>query len=749
MIFYLKNLFLSFLLLVPILGIAQETQLQLIDAINKESIAFANILVTPLNSDKSKGYVSDEHGKVSFLINEQSTIRITYIGYQNVIDTIVPGEKKNVYLKSISYNVNEVVVTGQYVASRQDKSIYKVKVLNSKDIEQRAAVNIKEMLTTELNIRTTHDGALGSSLTMQGLGGEHIKILIDGVPVIGRENGNIDLEQINLQNVDHIEVINGPMSVVYGSNALAGVINIITKSPDRLLFASSLETYYESVGVYNINATASTRVKRNSFSVSAGRNFFDGYVPEGEYGYLIYSPDIEGNNWKPKLQWNFSTDYKHKWNKAYINVGVSWFSEEVRDKGYLLPPYYETRFDKNFYTNRLVFRSDFNYEFSKKSRLNALASYSNYKKKKNTFYNDLTTLELYAVPGQQDTTTFNNIMFRSDYSFGDENSILKFQTGIDLNSETGYGKRIKDKEQQIGDYAVFASLNYEPIKVLSIQPGLRFIYNTKFNAPVIYSLNVKYNANEHIILRASLASGFRAPSLKELYLEFVDINHDIHGNENLKAETSINTNILLQYNSSSEQLYVWGLELNLFNNNIKDNIQLIPLSENTTVYTYVNVSNYISRGVELGFNNNIYPWLTLKFGVALTGVKIDYSESSDLDFEYYTDYNASVNYWLRKYDINFSLYYKYNGESPQLYFINSDEEPELRFMQAYQTLDANLSKWFWKRRVNLQLGGKNLFNNTNIDVVGGSQGGIHTAGSAVAVNWGRTFFVKLQFRFNK
>jgi len=80
------------------------------------------------------------------------------------------------------------------------------------------------MLSTELNIRTTHDGALGSSLTMQGLGGEHIKILVDGVPVIGRENGNIDLDQINLQNVDHIEVINGPMSVVYGSNALAGVI---------------------------------------------------------------------------------------------------------------------------------------------------------------------------------------------------------------------------------------------------------------------------------------------------------------------------------------------------------------------------------------------------------------------------------------------------------------------------------------------------------------------------------------------
>ena len=70
-------------------------------------------------------------------------------------------------------------------------------------------------------------------------------------------------------------------------------------------------------------------------------------------------------------------------------------------------------------------------------------------------------------------------------------------------------------------------------------------------------------------------------------------------------------------------------------------------------------------------------------------------------------------------------------------------------MESYNTLDINIGKWFWKRRINFQVGGKNLFNNTNIDVSGGSQGGIHTGGGSVPVNWGRTFFVRLQFRFNK
>ena len=66
-------------------------------------------------------------------------------------------------------------------------------------------------------------------MSLQGLSGEHIKFLIDGVPVIGRMDGNVDLSQLNMYNVDHIEIVEGPMSVIYGSNALAGAVNIITK----------------------------------------------------------------------------------------------------------------------------------------------------------------------------------------------------------------------------------------------------------------------------------------------------------------------------------------------------------------------------------------------------------------------------------------------------------------------------------------------------------------------------------------
>ncbi len=733
-------------------GISKETRIEVLDNINNEPVAFANMIIYPLSDNlKSTGYITDENGIVNADISEESVLKITYIGYKDYTDTISPGEHKTLYLKSISYNVDEVVVTGQYGESTQDRSIYKVSVINSKEIDQRAAVNVKEMLSTELNIRTTFDGALGSSMTMRGLGGEHIKLLIDGVPVIGRENGNIDLDQINLQNVDHVEVINGPMSVVYGSNALAGVVNIIMKPPDKYLFSSQVEAYYESVGVYNINTSVSGTYKRNSLSFTGARNFFDGYDPPGYSEYRIVDLSDNGTRWKPKEQWNFTGDYKYKWDKAYLKLGASYFNQELRDLGKLELPYYETRLDKFYYTTRLVYRSDFRYDFSKKSRINATASYSRYKKIKNTTKIDLATLERYPTPGMQDTTKFDNVMFRSDYSYGDENSIFKYQVGVDLNNETGTGKRLEDNSQEIGDYAFFASLNYTPWSVLNIQPGIRVIYNTRFNAPVIYSINAKYDVTERFSVRASVASGFRAPSLKELYLNFVDVNHNIHGNPDLKAETSFNTNLILQYNSTAERDYVWGLELNLFNNNINDNIQLLEIGTNTMYYSYVNVNRFISRGAELNFNNNVYPWLTVKFGVTLTGQNAEYSEDKSSGFEYYTDFNTSLNYWVKKYDLNFSVYYKYNGRSPRLNQAEISEELELRFMDPYHTLDANASIWLWKRRINLQAGAKNLFDNTEIGISGDSQGGSHANndGSTAAVNWGRTFFVKLQFRFNK
>ena len=89
--------------------------------------------------------------------------------------------------------------------------------------------NLANIIEKELNIKLSEDNLLGSSLSIQGVSGQNVKILIDNIPVIGRLNGNIDISQISLNNIEKIEIVEGPLSTVYGTDALAGTINLITK----------------------------------------------------------------------------------------------------------------------------------------------------------------------------------------------------------------------------------------------------------------------------------------------------------------------------------------------------------------------------------------------------------------------------------------------------------------------------------------------------------------------------------------
>ena len=727
----------------------QTSRISLRDNISGDPVSFAHVLVESLDPDdkSSKGYLTDEKGVATIQINSTSKISTTFVGYKTRFDTIQPGESMEIDMEPTVYNVDEVVVTAQYRPETVDKSIYRIKVINSQVIEQKAALNLNEMLAGELNIRSTHDNALGSSITMQGLEGEHVKYLIDGVPVIGRQNGNIDLNQINMNNVDHIETIQGPMSVVYGSNALAGVINIITKKSNRYPLTVYADGYYESVGLYDFSLGGSYSKKKNSFSLNANRYFFDGYSPD-------QSDTTRWKQWKPKLQWNLDASYMYSSTKTMIKITGTYFYEKLQDKGNPLEAFnYDKAFDKYHITNRGVVRGEWNQTFNPRSRLNVMSAYSAYSKIKNTYLKDLTNLDeiLVVQDDAQDTTLFDNILFRTEYNHILKSDFFAYQIGFNLNHESAYGKRIKDNSQSIGDYAAFLSMNFTPAPVISIQPGLRVIYNTNYSAPLVYSLNVKWNITEPLIMRVSAAKGFRAPSLKELYLNFDDVNHTIFGNPDLEAESSRNYNFSLNYNRQTAAAYNWGIDFGLFYNHIQNKIELKQISSDPLWYSYINVDQFYTQGFEIMFNNRIYPWLKLNIGYSYTGRKqVDSEIVNNPGFIYSSDFNVQLNYWWRLPDINFSVFYKYNGDYPNL-AVNDNEETVVVTMEAYNSLDMNMNRWFWKRRINLQIGAKNLFDNTDVNVNGsGSSNGAHSGGGgSVPVNWGRSYFVKVQFKFNQ
>ena len=218
----------------------------------------------------------------------------------------------------ISKYLKEVVITGQLSSTNKKNAVHDITIIDSKTIRNGAFTNLSDILKYQNNIRISSDNILGSQINIQGITGENIKVLIDGVPVIGRLNGNIDISQINLNNVERIELVEGPLSVNYGSDALGGTINIITKKTKEA--RQFFDSYYETVGKYNNSVLLNHKYKNQSVSNIFSRNYFSGWSQHDDFSLLPREELADTNRfkpWKPKDNYDdYSTSDKvsHRYN---------------------------------------------------------------------------------------------------------------------------------------------------------------------------------------------------------------------------------------------------------------------------------------------------------------------------------------------------------------------------------------------------------------------------------------------------
>lgn len=738
-------------------------KIRIIDYYTHEPIPNAHICTESSENKEVHFWVSNVDGTLINTLKNPSTVVVSFMGYQTLKDSLNPNKSATFKIKPSVEQITEVVVTGQFRPETKDKSIYNVQVINKLDIQNKAANTLADLLANELNIKVENNGVLGSSISMQGLTGEHIKILVDGVPVIGRQNGNIDLNQLNMQNVDHIEIIEGPMSVIYGSNALAGAINIITKKNTRPKFMVGANTYYESVGVYNADAIFTKNINNHYFNITSGRNFFNGFAPSGsirgnsEMGNseLLYE---EGDDFDPKEQYFGTLDYGFNKNKIKINLSQDFFREEIRNYGPIdsltptaindtLGAFYPTARNEYHYTNRANTKADLLYKINESTLISFLAAYSYYNKAKNTKLKDMYLLESSIIPDSlvNDTSVFNSYTSRGILTKSFEK--VEFGGGYDVNIETGKGKRITDTKR-IDDYAAFFNIKYDLLKNLSLQGGGRFIKNSKYDAPIVYSINIKYDPLEKLNLRFSYGTGFRSPSLKELYLDFVDLNHQIQGNPNLKAEYSKSLNFSVNY-GLSKGMHLMDYSLKLYHTQLKNKIDFIFYPDQPTKADYSNIEGiYKTIGGQFDVTYRLHPRLKLTSGINYYGN----SKLSNLnEYTYTTDYTLAMNYSNVKYGFKVNAYIKHNGEQRQFTNQGTPEEPDIveRYWAGYNMMDVSVARPFFSEKLSISTGIKNIFNVTNI-VGSGSGGGAHTGGSnGKTMSWGRTFFVKLNFNITQ
>jgi len=654
-----------------------------------------------------------------------------------------------IYLVPSNINLDEVVITAQYEPTTAEKSVQKIKVIDKEKIQQMGAVNLRDVLSNQLNVRLQQDNILGAGMSLQGLSGQNVKILVDGVPVIGRLDGNIDLSQINMNNVEKIEFIEGPLSVQYGTNALAGTINIITKKTFTKTFAAGITSYYESIGTYNLGGDISYSHKKHSLQLSGGRNYFDGWN-NSEKDFYFPKPRIADSarfkQWKPKEQYFASLAYQYNFKKLALGFKSAYFEEVIINRGYPNGLYGENAYDDYYYTERIDNSLSLGGSISKYWSVSALAAYNYYNRIKKTVYKDLTTLkeELSGNSSDQDTSNFKLLMNRASFIRNKPNSKVSYELGYDLNRESALGKRIENKVKYMGDYAAFATMEYRISKVV-VKPGLRYAYNTVYKTPLVPSLNLKWSFSEHHVLRASYARGFRAPTLKELYFEFVDVNHNILGNINLRSEQSDNYSLSYNYNRDIRKCRV-KFDASLFYNSIFNMISLAQLA-GASEYSYFNVDKFKSVGMQVG-SSLTFKRLFLQGGFTYTGRYNQLTGVENVpDFSYSPEVLANATYKWLKPKVTVALFYKYNGKLPG--YISSEGAAARSQTADYQIMDATISKFFWKQRINLSLGCKNIFDVQNISS-GTVSGGAHSVTSTnIPLSTGRNYFIKLVFNISK
>jgi len=717
---------------------------------------------------KNTSYIAytDHNGAFRIAAPSGSSVLVIKSGVSNqdqevAINATANKELETINIKEKSYELSEVVVTGQYGPQSMKDAVYKVRSISAEKIKLRAPINIQQILNTEFGFRFTNDLTLGvSNVEMMGMSGRNVKILLDGVPLVDRSDLKEGLNQIDINTVERIEIVEGPMSVVYGTDALAGVINIITKGKSGYKFGVSARLQEETVGsehealngLGSHNKNVSVNWQNNGWSAMAGfsNNTFGGWnVPDktatrDEVNAIQF--------WKPKDQYLGNARVGYGNSKFNIWYRADFVNENIIARGGINPNY--TVVTQEYITDRLNNQLHADWKLNKKLSLTLVGGYTHLKRKTSTkLYDFATSLEsLTTGAGEQDVAKFNAALFRGTLQYKISDAI-SFQPGVELNREGASGQRIKGSPV-INDYAFFASAEIRLFNALKIRPGIRFINNSVYDAPVaVPSLNTMLNLTPDLDLRLGYGRGFRAPALRELYFDFFDASHSILGNENLKAEKSNSFDGSLTWNAIRRDGIRLTSTLAGFYNNFFDRIEYGQYEEDAGITTLINISRYKTTGFSLDNNLN-YKDLQVGFGLSYIGRYNDLTEgnfqSEVPQFSWTPELFSNVIYTLTKLKGSVSLAFKHTGSRPS-YQVNTSEpnHPRLVKIGSFTWADLLFNKTI-NKYLAVNAGVKNLFDVTQLTNSSTSSGGAHsTGGGTVPYSYGRSYVFGLTFNWNK
>ena len=685
--------------------------------------------------------------------------------------------------------LNEVVVTGQPEPQSIKKSVFNVRVITRRDIQQQAANNLADLMNFYLNINITPDTGQGrSTVSMFGLDGQYLKILVDNVPLVSDTGmgNNIDLTQINLDDVDHIEIIEGSMGVTHGANAVSGIINIVTKKSTVHTWEINASAQEETVGKeYSLNDKGrhiqSLKISHNLsdnwfISLGGNRNDFAGFQSErGGKNYELNQTDTNiqrGYSWLPKEQYVGNAMLSYQKNDFRIFYKFDYFNENIDYYNPIVSlqpnyPFWDILFanDRRYITERFyhhlnasgkVFSRNFTISVSQQKQTRDFEDFKYYIEERKEAANSRLTYQstevLYSTGSVSNILDNKKYNVQVGYEFVNEKGFASAKSGLFRDPENG----ASDKNATLTNTDIYTAAEIAVTDRFSTRAGLRYSMQSMFDNQYAASLGLRYLLNHGVEVRSSLGKSYRTPNFEELYTYFVDSNHDVQGNEKLLPEqsTSVDLNLkkLTTYNSGlkmSNSFMATYLDVN-------DRIGLVLTGVVAGYhYKYINVDRY--RVINFATNHQFdFKNLSIKLGAAVVGVsqKINSGEAtSDDKYLYSLQINGNVNYTIPKWRTDLSVYYKLNGKQQQIVqTTDADNNSIFTIAQisSFSWLNASIRRPFFNNRFDVTLGARNLLDVTNVQSTiaqGGSLG--HGGGlTDLPTGYGRSYFLKLAYNIN-
>lgn len=673
--------------------------------------------------------------------------------------------------------LSEVVVTGQFEPQSIKKSVFNVRVISSADIQNLAATNLADVLNQYLNITVRPSGTSGrSTVSLFGLDAQYFKILVDNVPLINEAGlgNNIDLSQINLNDVERIEIVEGSMGVSYGANAVSGVLNIITKKSSKYKWGITASVQEETVnneyslfdeGRHIQSLRVSHTFNKNWFvSFGVNRNDFQGFLDDKNGVNYSENDGSRGYRWLPKEQLNGTAliayqkdNFRIFYKFEYLDENVDYYNSTVQSGFNSTLGSYRYAEDKRYLTDRYF--HNLNATGKLFSQLNYNVSLSHQKQAR-----DVEDFRYYlSTKAEGNNVTVKDQSMEVLYSTGTLNNFFSdktvdLQLGYEFVNNKGYSlvqeanNIFTPIRKTLENYDFFASSEIMATEKFSIRPGLRFSAQSKFDNQYASSLGLRYLFDKGIELRGSYGNSFRTPTFDELYSKQIFDGHFFTGNENLIPETSTSYEASLKKStifSSGAQLSSTFAGSYL---NVDDRISMALARFNPDTgnpeYEYINISKYRMWNFST-MNQFKKDNLTFNFGAAFVGISQEIKNQvfvSDDKFLYSFNLNASVSYTIPKWNTVLSGYYKYNGKTQQ--FIEGTSSYILSKVDPSNWLDATARQNFFKNQLEVTIGARNIFDITNVTQTGTSSAAGHAGTGEVMLAYGRSYFLKLAYNLN-